>query len=66
MESIMKRKNTGIVLEPDVMEFLEKLKHETDRPRTWLINSIIRQYAKTTQGHHKGPLQSPVEAALTT
>lgn len=38
---------TGIGLDPEVVEFLAELARETERPRSWLINAIVREKAWT-------------------
>ncbi len=38
---------TGIGLDPEVIEFLGELARETERPRSWLINAIVREKARS-------------------
>lgn len=37
---------TGIGLDPEVAHFLAELGRETERPRSWLINALIRDQAE--------------------
>jgi len=41
-----KRINTGVTLEPDVIDYLESLGKREDRDRSWLINAIVREHAQ--------------------
>lgn len=43
---------TGIGLDPEVIEFLRDLARETERPRSWLINAIVREKARSLQEQH--------------
>ncbi len=38
--------STGINLERDVLEFVDGLAEEDERSRSYIINRIIREYAK--------------------
>lgn len=39
-------RNAGVRLEEPVISFLDKLAIEEERHRSWLINRIVRDYAK--------------------
>jgi len=44
-----KKKNrsvAGVVLDSDVIEYLEALGEQEDRSRSWLINTIVREHAR--------------------
>jgi len=41
-----RKKTTGVTLDPDVIAYLAELAQQTDRSRSWLINSIIREHAR--------------------
>lgn len=43
---------TGIGLDPEVVKFLGDLARETERPRSWLINAIVREKARSLQEQH--------------
>ena len=45
--STPKKIYTGIGLDPEVAQFLAELSQETDRPRSWLINALIRKQANS-------------------
>lgn len=36
----------GVNFDPDVLRYLDKLSAEEDRPRSYIVNKIIRDYAK--------------------
>lgn len=40
--------STGVNLETEVVEFLDRLAAQEERPRSFLINRIIRDYAERT------------------
>ncbi len=40
------RSIAGVVLDSDVIEYLESLGEREDRSRSWLINSIVREHAQ--------------------
>lgn len=44
---------TGIGLDPEVVEFLGDLARATERPRSWLINSIVREKARSLREEHE-------------
>ena len=43
---------TGIGLDPEVIQFLGELARETERPRSWLINAIVREKARNLKEQH--------------
>lgn len=49
--------STGVNLETEVVEFLDRLATQEERPRSFIINRIIRDYAERTGTplHRKGP-----------
>ena len=40
--------STGVNLEIEVVEFLDRLARDEERPRSFIINRIIRDYAERT------------------
>lgn len=36
----------SVVFEPDVVEYLESLQEGLDRDRSWIINALVRDYAR--------------------
>ena len=36
----------GVTFEPPVLEYLEQLAREPERSRSWLLNRIVKDYAK--------------------
>lgn len=38
---------TGVGLDREVVDFLAELAVETERPRSWLINAIVREKARS-------------------
>jgi metal-responsive CopG/Arc/MetJ family transcriptional regulator len=49
--------STGVNLETEVVEFLNRLATQEERPRSFIINRIIRDYAERTGTplQRKGP-----------
>lgn len=45
MEKII-RKSAGVRFESDVLEFIDRLAHDQQRSRSFIINSILRWYGK--------------------
>ncbi len=45
MEKIV-RKSAGVKFESDVLAFIDQLAHEQQRSRSFIINAILRWYAK--------------------
>lgn len=41
-----KKQITGVSFDPDVVAYLDELRQNTDRSRSWLINAIVRDYAQ--------------------
>jgi predicted transcriptional regulator len=42
----IKKTVAGVVLDSDVIDYLDKLGEREDRSRSWLINTIVREYAQ--------------------
>lgn len=40
---------TGVSLEPEVVSYLDQLSAQTGLNRSWLLNTIVAQYAQLTQ-----------------
>ena len=53
--------STGVNLETEVVEFLNRLAAQEERPRSFIINRIIREYAE--QMGTPLPRKRPDEAA---
>lgn len=45
MEKII-RKSAGVKFESDVLVFIDRLAHEQQRSRSFIINAVFRWYAK--------------------
>jgi len=45
MEKIV-RKSAGVKFESDVLAFIDRLAHEQQRSRSFIINAILRWYSK--------------------
>ena len=43
---------TGIGLDSDLVEFLGELARAYERPRSWVINAIVREKARSLQEQH--------------
>lgn len=39
----------GVVFEPDVLDYLERLAKETGQSRNWAMNAAIREHAKLSK-----------------
>lgn len=55
----IKRVSAGVVFESDVLAFIDQLALSQQRNRSFIINNIIRFYARAMQSP-----QAPAEAAL--
>ena len=40
--------SAGVVLDSDVMEYLDELGEQEERSRSWLINKIVREHAENS------------------
>lgn len=51
---LMKQKpKSSVAFEPDVYDYLAELQNRLDRDRSWLINAIVRDYARrATEGQN--------------
>jgi len=49
MKDIIKRISAGVVFESDVLQFIDQLASTQQRPRSFIINQIIRHYARMQQ-----------------
>jgi metal-responsive CopG/Arc/MetJ family transcriptional regulator len=54
--------STGVNLETEVVEFLDRVATQEERPRSFIINRIIREYAERngTPLPRKGPDDSSI------
>ena len=53
----MKRLSVGVYLATDVLEYLAQLEGQHDRSRSYLVNTIIRQFSQAqmeTEGANSG------------
>ncbi len=41
--------STGVSLEPDVVDYLERLTAQANLNRSWVLNAIVREYARLAQ-----------------
>ena len=54
----------SVVFEPAVVEYLESLQEKFDRDRSWLINAIVRDYARRATDGQNLDLFDPSIALL--
>lgn len=54
------RKNyiTGVSLEPEVLAYLDQASASMGLSRSWLLNTIVREYLRLAQQHNHPPLGS--------
>lgn len=52
MEKII-RKSAGVKFESDVLEFVDQLAREQQRSRSFIINSMVRWYARWLEEQQK-------------
>jgi hypothetical protein len=45
----IKRVSAGVMFESDVLAFIDQLATNQQRNRSFIVNNIIRQYARATQ-----------------
>lgn len=59
--SIVKRPNrfyTGVSLEPEVSDYLNDLAKRMGMSRSWVLNTIVHEYAKLIESKDLRPLSS--------
>lgn len=58
--SSIKIKNyyTGVSLEPEVVDYLNDLSARMRMNRSWVLNTIVHEYAKIMESKNLSPLQS--------
>lgn len=62
-----KKRAAGVMLDPDVIDFLAELAGNEGRSRSWLINYIIRHYAQQLAAKQKDAAQKlPSSISLST
>jgi len=49
---------TGVSLEPEVSAYLDDLAHRMRMSRSWVLNTIVHEYAKFIEHKNLTPLQS--------
>lgn len=49
---------TGVSLEPEVSEYLNELAGRMRMNRSWVLNTIVHEYAKYMESKNLSPLQS--------
>jgi predicted transcriptional regulator len=47
MNAKPEKKPTGVVLDKEMMEYVDELARRSERSRSWMINFLIRQHAKS-------------------
>jgi predicted transcriptional regulator len=52
------RFRTGVSLEPEVTTYLDNLAHRMGMNRSWVLNTIVYEYAKFMEQKNLSPLQS--------
>ncbi len=58
MQSNKNRFYTGVSLEPEVSTYLDDLAGRMGMSRSWVINTIVHEYAKFMEKKELRPLQS--------
>lgn len=53
-----KRFFTGVSLEPEVQHYLDDLARRMGMSRSWVLNTIVYEYAKLMENKHLPPLSS--------
>jgi metal-responsive CopG/Arc/MetJ family transcriptional regulator len=54
---------TGVSLEPEIVEYLDDLTQRMGMSRSWVLNTIVYEYAKLIENKQLSPRKS-VEAAI--
>jgi metal-responsive CopG/Arc/MetJ family transcriptional regulator len=49
---------TGVSLEPSVLQYLDDLSLRMGMNRSWVLNTIVYEYAKLVEKKNLNPLQS--------
>ena len=49
---------TGVSLEPEVQSYLDDLAHRMQMSRSWVLNTIVHEYAKLVEARGLLPLSS--------
>jgi predicted transcriptional regulator len=49
---------TGVSLDPDVQQYLDDLARRMGMSRSWVLNTIVYEYAKLMENKHLAPLSS--------
>lgn len=52
------RRYTGVSLEPEIMNYLDDLSQRMGLNRSWVLNTIVYEYAKMIEMRDLKPLQS--------
>ena len=52
------RQYTGVSLEPEIMQYLNELSERMGMSRSWVLNTIVFEYAKLIEKKNLKPLQS--------
>lgn len=52
------RQYTGISLEPEIMQYLDELALRMGASRSWVLNTIVYEYAKMIERKDLKPLMS--------
>jgi hypothetical protein len=58
MSAKTKRFYTGVSLEPEVGEYLNDLSRRMGMNRSWVLNTIVHEYAKFIESKNLTPLES--------
>jgi predicted DNA-binding protein len=54
---------TGVSLEPEVADYLNDLSQRMGMNRSWVLNTIVYEYAKLMENKHLMPVRS-IEAVI--
>ncbi len=60
----IKRVSAGVKFESDVLGFIDRLAEENQRNRSFVINQIIRHYARTIQQQQRESAPPATEKAI--
>jgi predicted transcriptional regulator len=60
----IERKSAGVKFESDMMEFVDRLAREQQRSRSFVINAILRWYARWVSEQHKVEMSQRKEPVI--
>lgn len=60
----IERRSAGVKFESDMMEFVDRLAREQQRSRSFVINAILRWYARWVSEQHKVEMSQRKEPVI--